>query len=162
MESYRELFDAYFIEVNNIADLLSKYVNSYRLLIGTAGELNGIALARKKEVRAAIDRANQLGEIIDVLLDAIQSIEICYLNYIMLKADLIAVKTQKNVILTEVDNELLFQNSSKRPLNNNDRREARRDEREESRNEDDASENDNDDNLEEIDTGFDDEGDETE
>ncbi|GKX67755.1 hypothetical protein [Inconstantimicrobium mannanitabidum] len=158
MESYRELFDAYFIEVNNIADLLSKYVNSYRLLIGTAGELNGIALARKKEVRAAIDRANQLGEIIDVLLDAIQSIEICYLNYIMLKADLIAVKTQKNVILTEVDNELLFQNSSKRPLGNNDRRESRR----EDRNEDDASENDNDDNLEEIDTGFDDEGDETE
>lgn len=157
MESYRELFDAYFIEVNNIADLLSKYVNSYRLLIGTAGELNGIALARKKEVRAAIDRANQLGEIIDVLLDAIQSIEICYLNYIMLKADLIAVKTQKNVILTEVDNELLFQNSSKRPLGNN-----RREDRRENRNEDDASENDNDDNLEEIDTGFDDEGDETE
>lgn len=119
MDSYRELFDAYFIEVNNIAELLSKFVNSYRLLIGTAGEINGIALARKKEVRAAIDRANQLGEVIDVLLDAIQSIEVCYLNYIMLKADVIAVKTSKSVILTEVDNELIFQNSSKRPDNNN-------------------------------------------
>lgn len=119
MESYKELFDSYFIEVNNLTDLLTKYVNSYRLLIGGAGELNGIALARKKEVRDAIKRANQLGDIIDVLLNVIQSVECCYLDYIRIKADVIALKTaQKSIILTEIDNELLFQNSSGGPGQN--------------------------------------------
>ncbi|GFZ34365.1 hypothetical protein CSC2_48910 [Clostridium zeae] len=116
MESFKELFDSYFIEVNNLTELLTKYVNSYRLLIGGAGELNGIALARKKEVRDAIKRANQLGDIIDVLLNVIQSVECCYLDYIRIKADVIAVKTaQKSIILTEIDNDLLFQNSSGGP-----------------------------------------------
>ncbi|WP_202127762.1 hypothetical protein [Clostridium sp. C8-1-8] len=116
MESFKELFDSYFLEVNNLTDLLTKYVNSYRLLIGGAGELNGIALARKKEVRDAIKRANQLGDIIDVLLNVIQSVECCYLDYIRMKADVIALKTaQKSIILTEIDNELLFQNSSGGP-----------------------------------------------
>ncbi|GIM29416.1 hypothetical protein CPJCM30710_20820 [Clostridium polyendosporum] len=95
MKDYKQLFDGYFIEVNNISDLLVKYVTAYRTLIGSAGELNGIALARKKDVRNAIKRANQLGDIIDVLLDTIENIECCYLDYIRLKANVIAQKTSE-------------------------------------------------------------------
>ncbi|SHE35178.1 hypothetical protein [Clostridium fallax] len=129
MDSYKELFDAYFCEVNNLTELLAKYVNAYRLLIGGAGELNNIALARKKDVRNAIERANQLGEIIDVLLDVLESVECAYLDYIRLKSDIIALKTEKKLILTEIDNELLFQNSKREEFNakkNNDEREKKK------------------------------------
>lgn len=115
MENFKQLFDSYYIEVCNIAELLSKFVNAYRLLIGGAGELNGIALARRKDVKDAIERANQLGDLIDVLLDALESVECCYLDYIRLKADVIAVKTVEKAILTEIDNELMFQNTSLGP-----------------------------------------------
>lgn len=95
MNDYKQLFDAYFIEVNNISDMLGKYVTAYRTLIGCAGELNSIALAKKKDVRDALKRANQLGDIIDVLLDTIEDIEYCYLDYIALKASVIAQKTSE-------------------------------------------------------------------
>lgn len=113
MNTYKELFDAYFVEVNNLTEILSKYVNAYRLLIGGAAELNNVALARKKDVKKALDRANQLGEIIDVLLDVLESAECAYLDYIRLKTDVIALKTEKKFILTEIDTDLLFQNSQR-------------------------------------------------
>ena len=38
---YQELFNNYFVELNNVTELLNKYVNAYRLLIG------GKSLARR-------------------------------------------------------------------------------------------------------------------
>ena len=117
METYKELFDTYFLQIDNLIKLQSKYIESYRLLIGSAGELNNIGLVKKKDIKKSIDRANQMGDIIDEALDAIEKAQCCYLEYIRLQSDIITLKTEKKLILEEVDNELLFQNSKINKLN---------------------------------------------
>lgn len=107
---YQELFNNYFVEINNMTELLNKYVNAYRLLIGGAQDLNNIAEASKRDIKDALDRVDKLGKIIDDMLDVIEDIDGCYVEYIKLKTDLISAKTEKDLILTEVDNELFFQN----------------------------------------------------
>ena len=56
---HRKIIEEYCVDINNLADLLAKLVNSYRLLIGGAGELNTIALAHKKDVKDALKRVNE-------------------------------------------------------------------------------------------------------
>lgn len=108
---YREVVKGNYEELNNLADLLSKFVNSYRLLIGGAGELNNIALAKKNEVKDALDRAEDVGCLIDSLVKVIEGSGNCYFKYTKIKNEFILAKTQKDTILTEVDNELNFSNS---------------------------------------------------
>ena len=108
---YREVVKGNYEELNNLADLLGKFVNSYRLLIGGAGELNNIALAKKNEVKDALDRAEDVGCLIDSLVKVIEGSGNCYFKYTKIKNEFILAKTQKDTILTEVDNELNFSNS---------------------------------------------------
>lgn len=109
----RELFRDYFIEINNLVDILAKYVNAYRLLIGSAGELNSIALAKKSDVKDALKRVNELGKLIDCLLKSLDCAQCTYIEYLKLRAAYIEVQATKDIILTEIENELLFQNSIK-------------------------------------------------
>lgn len=111
--AYREVIKGNYDELNNLADLLSKFVNSYRLLIGGAGELNNIALAKKSEVKDALERAEDLGAIIDDLVKVIEGSGNCYFKYTKIKNDFILSKTEKDIILTEIDNELDFQNNKR-------------------------------------------------
>ncbi|MEG1287432.1 MAG: hypothetical protein RSD13_05205 [Clostridium sp.] len=111
--AYREVIQNHSDELNNLADLLGKFVNSYRLLIGGAGELNNIALAKKNEVKDALDRAEDVGAIIDDLVKVIESSESCYFKYMKIKNDFISAKTEKDVILTEISNELDFKNNKR-------------------------------------------------
>lgn len=109
--AYREVVKGNFEELNNLADLLGKFVNSYRLLIGGAGELNNIALSKKNEVKDALDRAEDVGCIIDSLVKVIEGSGNCYFKYAKIKNEFILAKTQKDSILTEIDNDLNFNNS---------------------------------------------------
>lgn len=52
-------------EVKELNDILAPLASSYRLLVGAAEEFNGIALAHRKDVEDAIDRAGDLGHIVD-------------------------------------------------------------------------------------------------
>ncbi|MEG2018685.1 MAG: hypothetical protein RR128_09545, partial [Clostridium sp.] len=70
--AHRRVMETYYKDVNNLADLLSKLVNSYRLLIGGANELNGIALASKNDIKEALKRARDLGDIIDGVIDTLE------------------------------------------------------------------------------------------
>ena len=99
-------------DINNMSGLLSNYVHAYRLLIAGASELYSINLAKKSEVRKAIERAEELGEIIDSLVSALGKCEQHYLRYCKIKNDYISSSTNKDMILTEIDNELDFQNES--------------------------------------------------
>ena len=110
---YQELFNNYFVELNNVTELLNKYVNAYRLLIGGAQELNIISEASKRDIKDALDRVDKLGKVIDHLIDVIEGVDECYIDFIKLKTDLISAKTEKKLILTEIDNELFFQNETK-------------------------------------------------
>ena len=106
----RKVIEVYYEDIGNLAELLAKLVNSYRLLIGGAAELNVIALARKSEVKAALKRAYNLGDVIDKLIHRLEDININYLEYCSLKADILKAKLELEYIETEIDEELKLDN----------------------------------------------------
>lgn len=52
-------------EIRALNDILTPMASSYRLLAGAAEEFNRIALAHRKDVEDAIDRADDMGHIVD-------------------------------------------------------------------------------------------------
>ena len=52
-------------EICNLNEILTPLVSSYRLSVGAAEELNKIALAHRKDVEDAVDRADDLGHMVD-------------------------------------------------------------------------------------------------
>lgn len=100
-------------DINNMSGLLNNYVNAYRLLIAGASELYSINLAKKSEVRKAIERADEVGDLIDNLISVLSRCEQHYLKYCKIKNDYISSTTNKDMILTEIDNELDFQNQKR-------------------------------------------------
>lgn len=52
-------------DIRILIDILTPLVSSYRLLIGAADEFNGITLAHKSDLEGAINRADNMGDIID-------------------------------------------------------------------------------------------------
>jgi hypothetical protein len=111
--SGRKLIETYYVDINNLTDLLNKLVNSYRLLIGGADELNKIALSRRKDVKDGLKRANELGEIIDNVIEALEATSHNYLDYCSLKSELVKGKMVSNHIQTEIDDELRFDGEKK-------------------------------------------------
>ncbi|MDT8718522.1 hypothetical protein IAI10_17800 [Clostridium sp. 19966] len=106
---HRKVIENYYTDISNLADLLTKLVNSYRLLIGGANELNGIALASKKDIKAAIKRSHELGEIIDNLLVILKESSSGYIDYCDLKSQVMKSQMQFQYIKNEIDNELKLQ-----------------------------------------------------
>ncbi len=109
----RKIIETYYVDICNISDLLTKLVNSYRLLIGGAGELNTIALAKKSDVKDALDRVDKLGDIIDDLIEVLDHSDLAYLQYCRLKSDYLKMKVAPPYIQTEIDEELEFENSER-------------------------------------------------
>ena len=88
-------------------------VNSYRLLIGGGNELNNISEAKKSHVRDAVERADDLGDIIDEIIKTLDECSSSYTRYCKMKKQYIDEKTNKDNILTEIDYELDFDNSER-------------------------------------------------
>ncbi len=108
---YNKLIKDYYGNLNNLADLLKKLTESYRLLIGGAFELNNIPEARTKYVKEAVSRADKLGEEIDHLIDLLDECGESYYKYVAVMNDYILKNGNNKVILTEVDSDLQFGNS---------------------------------------------------
>ena len=111
---YQQLMKQYYGDINNLSQLLQSMVNSYRLLIAGAAELNNINEAKSSYVKVAVKRADSLGKIIDHIIDLIDECGEGYFKYIKIVGGHILKNTDNNVILTEVYNELLFQDASVR------------------------------------------------
>lgn len=101
MDSKKSI-DGYCCDLNRLSDFLTKYVNSYRLLIGGACELNQITPARRSDVKHALERVNKLGDIIDDLLDVIDECQDDYIDYCKIKACIIKCKIKKKNIEDEI------------------------------------------------------------
>mgnify|MGYP000910997721 CR=1 FL=1 len=101
----RKVIENYYLDICNLSEILSKLVNSYRLLIGGAEELNTIALATKKDVKKAIARADELGEIIDKIIDVLDNSNQAYLNYCLLKSQVLECKIRIGFIEAEINQE---------------------------------------------------------
>lgn len=111
----RYLTEKYLVNLNSVADILTKLVSSYRLLIGGAAEFNTIAMAHKNDVKDAIKRADALGDIIDDYIKILEKIGVPYINYCGNKAEAINGKLSKDLIMTEIEQELIFNNSERKP-----------------------------------------------
>lgn len=109
---YHELIKDYYGNLNNLSELLKKMSESYRLLIGGAAELNNIPEAKNSYVKDAVKRADKLGETIDHLISLIDSCGESYYKYCTVINDFILSNSSSDIILTEVDNDLLFENST--------------------------------------------------
>lgn len=98
-------------DIANLSILLKNYVDAYRLLIGGASELYNVNIAKKSEVKKALDRVDQVGDLIDKLINTLDKCEVSYFKYCKIKNDYITISTEKDKIFTEIDNELNLQNS---------------------------------------------------
>lgn len=107
--SHRKIIDNYVVDINNIAELLTKLVNNYRLLVGSADELNKIALSKKSEVKDALKRADELGDIIDDIIKVLDDFGYNYINYCKLKSQVLESKMNIQFIEAEIDEELRLQ-----------------------------------------------------
>lgn len=102
----RRVIQNYYDDINNLADILTKLVSSYRLLIGGANELNGIALAKKSEIKDALSRADEVGDIIDETIKVLDDASYNYMSYCKTKTEVMKCKIQIEYIETEIDEEL--------------------------------------------------------
>ena len=110
---YQQLMKQYYGDLSNLNQLLQSMVNSYRLLIAGAAELNNINEARRSYVKVAVKRADNLGEIIDEIIKTLDDCSGAYVKYCKLKKNYIDDKTIKDNILTEIDYDLQFNNSER-------------------------------------------------
>ncbi|AZV55354.1 MULTISPECIES: hypothetical protein [Clostridium] len=108
--SHRKIIEDYYCDVNNLAELLSKLTNSYRLLIGGAGELNSIAGVHKGEVKDSLKRVYKLGNVIDKVVDTLKDSTEVYSEYCKLTTEVIKEKMQIKYVETEIDEELFLNN----------------------------------------------------
>lgn len=104
----RRVIETYYSDINNLVELLAKLSGSYRVLVGAADDLNRIAFASKSEIKDALNRAEDLGKVIDRLIDVLDDVAIGYVKYCKLKGDTIKTKVNCDNILTEIDEELKF------------------------------------------------------
>ena len=107
---FEDLAKRHFQDIDNLSALLKSYVDVYRLLIAGASELYGINLAEKSEVKKALERVENVGDLIDKLVSTLDKCEGAYLKYCKIENDYIMVSTEKDKIFTEIDNDLNFQN----------------------------------------------------
>lgn len=73
--------DDYLIkEICTLNEILAPLVSSYRLTVGAAEEFNRIALAHRKDVEDAIDRADNMGHLVDKIQKKLNKYMRRYLN----------------------------------------------------------------------------------
>ena len=107
---YDKVIHGHYNDLNNLSNLLKNYIEIYRLLISSTAELNTINLAKKNEVKHALDRINSIGDLIDDLIKVIEKCELSYIKYCYLKNEVITENTEKDNIMTEIHEDLDYHN----------------------------------------------------
>lgn len=107
---YFKVIQGHYNDLNNLSNLLKNYIEIYRLLISSTAELNTINLAKKNEIKNALERINSVGDLIDDLIKVIEKCEISYIKYCYLKNEVITENTEKDIIMTEIHDDLVYHN----------------------------------------------------
>jgi hypothetical protein len=74
-------------DVKTLTEILATITSSYRLLVGAAEEFNRIALVHRHEAEEAIERADDLGDIIDDVEEKLKKLMKLYLQELECKID---------------------------------------------------------------------------
>lgn len=75
-------------DVKVLIEILNSISNSYRLLVGAAEEFNRITLVHRHEAEKAIDRADDLGDIIDDVENELNKLMKMYLHELACKIEI--------------------------------------------------------------------------
>lgn len=105
--SYKSSIDIYYQDLSNLIKMLDSYVINYRNLVSTLNDVNLNVLVSKRKKKKAIKQVEELGCIIDMLLDAICHAQRCYLNYVKMKCDCLCEIITCDFIRLEIEQEIL-------------------------------------------------------
>lgn len=78
---HKHSMEQHYVIICNLTDELTKLVSNYRILVGAANDLNGIALARKNEVKKALHLADELSDVISKIIKTLEHSNLIYLDY---------------------------------------------------------------------------------
>lgn len=104
----RRIIQSFYQDLDNLVDVLAKTVNAYSILVGTADTLNKNPFASKSDIKETLERVDDLGDIMDDILDTLDNVTGTYLRYINVKSEAIKVKLTAETICLEIDEELKF------------------------------------------------------
>lgn len=90
-------------DIRVLIDMLASLSNSYRLLAGAAEEFNCISLVHRREAEDAINRANQLGDVIDDLDKELKRLMKLYLRELACKVEIQQLYNNKLAFLNSSD-----------------------------------------------------------
>lgn len=102
----RKVINEYYSNIDNLTSILNSLTNCHRLLVADADELNKITLAKKKDVRNALKRAEDIGKIIDEIVDSLEYNTEIYKNYVKLKGGVLKNSINTDSIRLEIEEEL--------------------------------------------------------
>lgn len=74
-------------DIKTLIEILASISNSYRLLVGAAEEFNRISLVHRHEAEDAIERADNLGDVIDDVERELKRLVKLYLSELMCKIE---------------------------------------------------------------------------
>ena len=107
--SQRKVIEGYATDINMTVDQLVRFVGIYKTLIDSASSLNCIALASKSDVKDALKRAREVGEVIDELIDSLVYALCTWSKYLKLKTEYINCRMDISYIEAQVEEELRLQ-----------------------------------------------------
>lgn len=105
--SYKKSVDTYYQDLTNLLKMLDIYIINYRNLVSTLNDINLNVLISKRKKRKAIKQVEELGNIIDTLLIAIQESQKSYLRYVNIKNDVLSEIITVDFVRLEIEQEIL-------------------------------------------------------
>ena len=91
---YDNLIRSHYEDLDNMSTMLRNYIEIYRLLISSTVDLHATSV-EKSEIKHALERIDDVGELIDDLLKTIKKCECSYVKYCSIKNEVIVANTQK-------------------------------------------------------------------
>lgn len=85
-------------DIKVMIEMLSSLSSSYRLLVGGAEELNRIALVNKHDAKDAIDRADELGDVIDDIEHELKKLVQLFLREVLYKTEMQQIYISKQAL----------------------------------------------------------------
>jgi len=103
----RRIIESYGRDLGFTIDQLCRLIGSYKILVDTASSVNCITIANKRDIKDALKRAQEVGCLIDELIDVLDCST--WDNYMKLKTEYINSRLDLCLIETEVEEEIRLQ-----------------------------------------------------
>lgn len=89
-------------DIRVMIEMLSSLSNSYRLLVGAAEEFSRMALVNKHDAKDAIDRADELGDVIDDIEHELERLVQLFLRELSNKTEMQQIYRSKQALAEDL------------------------------------------------------------